>query len=115
MEKQDAMDPERQFEDREKELEENRSETERTKIDNDVENLGISQGVLTEQNPGGADKDFPDLAPSKSMEFPDGLTSICNADGRWKRSLVDGCWRIFLSILFFWYGFTCVKLIYRFH
>jgi len=48
-------------------------------------------------------KDFPDLAPSKSMDFPDGTVPPRGFGliDRWKKSLVDGRRRILMSILLF--------------
>lgn len=47
-------------------------------------------------------KDFPDLAPSKSMDFPDGQLFIeSKLIDRWQTSLADGRRRIFMFVLLF--------------
>jgi hypothetical protein len=44
---------------------------------------------------------MPNLAPTKSMDFPDGMTLICVNSRRFK-GVDDGGGRISLSVLFFW-------------
>jgi hypothetical protein len=102
---------ERPFELREKEydVEANRLDDfeKETKLENDEKRGNDNnQTALPASGNDGVDKDFPDLAPSKSAEFPDGTCpNIPPLIGRGNRSMVDGCWWIFVSILFFWYTF----------
>jgi hypothetical protein len=54
--------------------------------------------------PPAATKDFPDLAPSKSHDFPDGrgfivICLIC----RWTKRMAHSRRRVFLSLLLVWY------------
>ena len=48
------------------------------------------------------DGDFPDLAPSKSMEFPEGFHYSNPTKGRWDESMVDGGRRLLLFVLLLW-------------
>jgi hypothetical protein len=74
-----------------------------------IESNGIEEG---ESHGGGAPvaedpavtKDFPDLAPTKSMDFPDGSSlSLILLIRRRHSSLVDCGRRIFLLVLLFWF------------
>jgi hypothetical protein len=78
------------------------------------------QGASNEERSTNGDppstKDFPDLAPSKSMEFPDGSSnSRPRLIDRWNESMVNSCWWISLSLLFVRYTKRLTYLIVRLH